>query len=253
MKTLKGSLFVALVVGLVWSTVIVITRSPRTQTTDTNEVAQTNPQVQEADTNEPIVPEPELVATVPLRGPASTVRLTTEKTDLPAADIASRPVSEVRIRADQVLARVNEKVILLKHLVPLPPDEQEQTMTWEEYESRLSRAIEMELTFQAAAAQSVDLTPQQKKRVDGIVQTHQAALQEYKKQGLTWNSVTPEQVEFEQRLASVLMLQQNLVATEAGVAPASDLSVQIRYEQARNEIIRRLKAQGKISVSLENL
>jgi hypothetical protein len=67
----------------------------------------------------------------------------------------------------------------------LRPDEQEQAMTPEEYESRLNRAIEMALTFQAAAAQGMDLTPEQKRRVDGIAQKHEATLQQYQKQGIT--------------------------------------------------------------------
>ena len=158
-----------------------------------------------------------------------------------------------RVRADRVLAKVNGQAILLKHLVSLPPDVQEQAMTLAEYESRLNRAIEMELTFQSAAAQGVVLTPEQKKRVDGIAPKHEATLQEYRKQGVTWSSVTLAQVEFEQRLASALMLQQNLVAKEANVAPASDPNAQAQYEQARSEVISRLKAQGNISVSTAEL
>jgi hypothetical protein len=156
------------------------------------------------------------------------------------------------VRADRVLVRVNDQAILLKHLVPLQPEEQEQAMTAEEYESRLNRAIEMELTFKAAVAQGVDLMPEQKKRVDGVARRHEAILQEYRKQGVTWSSVTPAQLEFEKRLTSALMLQENLVATEAGVA-ASDGSVQVRYEQARNEVLSRLKANCGISVSIAEM
>ena len=126
-------------------------------------------------------------------------------------------------------------------------------MTPEEYDSRLNRAIEMELTFQAAAAQGVDLTPEQKQRVDGIAQKHEATFQEYQKQGITWSSVTAAQVEFEQRLTAALMLQQNLVAREAGVAPASEPGVQARYEQARIEVLNRFKASSNISVSTQEL
>ena len=122
-------------------------------------------------------------------------------------------------------------------------------MTAEEFESRLNRAIEMELTFQAAVVRGVDLTPPQKKRVEGIAQKHQAALQEYRKQGVTWSSVTAVQVEFEKRLTSALLLQQNLVAKEAQIAPASDTGLQARYEQARSELLTRLKAGGKIMVA----
>ena len=89
--------------------------------------------------------------------------------------------------------------------------------------------------------------------MDGIAQKHEATFQEYKQQGVTWSSVTAAQLAFEQRLTSALLLQQNLVATEAHVAPASDPSVQVRYEQARSEVLNRLKAQNNISVSVAEL
>jgi len=50
--------------------------------------------------------------------------------------------------------------------------------------------------------------------VDGVALRHEATLQEYRKQGINWSSVTPAQVEFEKRLTSALMLQQNLVALD---------------------------------------
>ena len=253
MKTIKSSMLAALVVGLGLSTVMLLTRSPRIQTAYVNEATEANERSQEAEPNEPVVDQPAPVAPAPVRKLASTVPPTPDKTDSPAADIAWPPASGVRVRADRVLAKVNNQAILLKHLVPLQPDEQEQTMTLEEYESRLNRAIEMELTFQAGRASGVDLTPEQKKRVEGIVQKHQTALQEYSKQGVTWSFVTGAQVEFEQRLTSALMLQQNLVAIEARVAPASDAIVHSRYEQSRSEVLSRLKAQANISVTTAKL
>jgi hypothetical protein len=174
MKTLKWSLSVALVTGVSVSTVMLLERSPRTQTTDANEATESNERGQEAERNEPVVHQPAPLATVPVRTPASTVSLTPEITDVPVADIASEPANVVRVRADQVLANVNDQAILLKHLVPPRPDEQEQAMTSEEYDSRLNRAIEMELTFQAASAHGVDLTPQQKRRVDMVGPRHEA-------------------------------------------------------------------------------
>ena len=126
-------------------------------------------------------------------------------------------------------------------------------MTLEEHESRLNRAIEMELTFQAAAAHAVDLTSEQKKQVDGIAQKHEATLQQYQKEGITWSSVTPAQLEFEKRLTSALLLQQNLVAMEAHVAPASDTGVQAQYEAGLAEVLNQLKAKVNISVSTAEL
>ena len=106
----------------------------------------------------------------------------------------------------------------------------------------------MELTFQAAAARGVNLTPEQNKRVEGIGRRHEAALQDYRKQGVAWSSLTPAQVEFEQRLTSALMLQQNLVASEAHVAPGSEPGVQVRYEQARSEVLNRLKVRSNLRI-----
>jgi hypothetical protein len=60
-------------------------------------------------------------------------------------------------------------------------------------------------------------------------------------------------VEFEQRLTSALMLQQNLVAMEARVAPAAEPNMQARYEQARSEVLSRLKAQGNVSIPIAEL
>jgi len=247
MKSLKCSLWAVLVTGLGVSTITFLTRSPRPLVTDANE------RNQAVERNEAMVYPPSPLATAPVRKLAPAIPLTPDITDVPAADIAPESANVVQVRADQVLAKVNDQAILLKDLVPLAPDEQEQAMTLEEYESRLNRAIEMELTFQAAAARGVDLTPEQEKRVDGIAQRHEATLQEYRKQGVTWSSVILAQVEFEKRLTSALMLQQNLVAMEARVAPASDPGAQARYEQARSDLLNRLKGQGNISISTAQL
>ena len=222
MKTLKWSLLVVLLAGLGFLTVGLLTRSPRPLDVDANQATDANEQNQTVERNEAVVDQSAPLAAVPVRKLAPAIPPTPDKTDVPAADTMPQPANVVQVRADQVLAKVNDQAILLKDLVPLRADEQEQAMTAEEYESRLNRAIEMELTFQAATAGGVDLTLEQKRRVDAVAQRHEASLQEYRKQGVTWSSVTPAQVEFEQRLTSALMLQQNLVVIEAHTAPASD-------------------------------
>jgi hypothetical protein len=247
MKTLRYSLLVVLLIGLGFSTVLLLTRSPRTQSPDANEATETTEQRQDAEPNESVVDQPAPVAPVAVREPVSVAPRKPDKKD--ASDIASQPASMMRVHAHQVLAKVNDQAIQLKHLVPLRVDEQEQAMTSEHYEWRLNRAIEMELTFQAATARGVDLTSEQKKQVDGVAQRHEATLREYTRQRVMWSSVTLAQMEFEKRLTSALMLQQNLVAAEAHVAPASDPGVQARYEQARSEVLSRLKAKGNINIS----
>ena len=253
MNTLKGSLWAVLVAGFGFLTIMLLTRSPRPLAPDASAVVNGHEPIQEIEQTEPVLDPPASLAAVAVRHLASVIQLTPDKTEVHLADLASEPSNLLRVRADQVLATVNDQAILLKDLVPLRPDEQEQAMTVDEYESRLNRAIEMELTFQAAAAQGVDLTPEQKQRVDGVVQKHHSTFQEYQKQGITWSSVTTVQIEFERRLTSALMLQQNLVAREAGVAPASDPALQACYEQARNEVLSRLRSSVNISFSTTEL
>ncbi len=78
---------------------------------------------------------------------------------------------------------------------------------------------------------------------------HEAALQDYGKQGTTWSSVTAAQLEFEQRLTAALMLQQNLVAAEVGLAPAPDSILQARYEESLRLMLARLKSNADISTA----
>lgn len=246
MKTRRCSLLAMLVIG-VGFLAMSLQHSPHSRIGQADETGQAG-----EGSKAEVYPHSPLT-TAPVGHRAAAVSVAAEKTDMSATDIASKPAALMRVRADRPLAKVNNQAVLLKDLVPLREGEQEQTMTGEEYQSRLERAIEMELTFQAAALQRVNLTSEQKRRVNGIVQKHEAALRDYQKQGITWSSVTPSQVEFEQRLTSALLLQQNLVAMEARVAPSSDPGVQARYEQARSELLGRLKVGGIISVSIADL
>jgi hypothetical protein len=50
-------------------------------------------------------------------------------------------------------------------------------------------------------------------------------------------------------LTAALMLQQNLIAKEAGVAPSSNAAIQARYEEALRALLARLKASANISRS----
>jgi hypothetical protein len=168
--------------------------------------------------------------------------------DLPEA--ASEVATPMVLNSDDVLATVNGRKIQLADLIALGPGETEKTITSEQYESRLNRAIEMELTFQAARSQSVSLTAEQQKRLRRIERDHESRLREYKEQGISWSSVTSAQLEFEKRLMSALMLQQNLVAKEAQVAPSPNPALQARYEQAVRDLLARLKAAANITASI---
>jgi hypothetical protein len=247
MKTLKWILLVVLGIGVSVSTVML--RKPPVR----QSVADANERSQFVERKETVAYKASPLTEVPFREETSPAALSRDSASASVAAMVPAGAAIVRVGVDRVLAKVNNQAVLLKDLVPLQPDEREHAMTAEEYESRLNRAIEMELTFRAAAVQGVTLTAEQQKRVSGIARKHDATFQDYKKQGMTWSSVTPAQVEFEQRLTSALLLQQNLVAMEAHVAPSADASVQARYEHARSEVLSRLKANGNISLSIVEL
>lgn len=160
---------------------------------------------------------------------------------------AARRPSEVRVDANRVLASINQTQIQLRHLMAVQPEETEKELTAEEYESRLERAIEMELTFQAARDQGVQLTPAQQQRVEQIAGGSKADLEHYQKFGLTWSSSRPEQVEFEKTVLAAQMLEQNLVARKAAVSPSANPEIQARYEQARRELLAQLQASASIT------
>jgi len=77
--------------------------------------------------NEAVVDQSAPLASVPVRGLAPAIPLTPDNTEMPVADIASQPANVMRVRADWVLAKVNDRAILLKDRVALRPDEQELT------------------------------------------------------------------------------------------------------------------------------
>jgi hypothetical protein len=71
--------------------------------------------------------------------------------------------------------------------------------------------------------------------------------------GLTWSSSSPAPVEFEKRLLAAPMLEQNLVAKKAAVAPSPDPEVQAHYEQARRELLDQLQASANITKTVPTL
>lgn len=243
----KCSVLVVLVVGVSVCVVVVLTPSSRFLNIDGNEVTKVIGKTHEAKPNERVVHHSAFTA-APVDKPARAFRDRPNRRNTATADIASFPSDVMRIPADRPLAQVNDRAILLKDLVPLEPDAGEQAMTWEEYASRLNRAIEVELTFQTAATEALNLTPEQELQVEGVARRYEAKLQEDAKQG-RWNSLTPAQAEFEQRLTSALLLQQNFVAAKAGVAPSSDPDVQARYEHERRELLSCLRATSRISIA----
>lgn len=148
---------------------------------------------------------------------------------------------------------VNQTPLQLRDLMPVRTGETEKDLTREQYGSRLQRAIEMELTFQAARAQGVELTEAQQQRLEQIAGSDLLKPEGYENSGLSWTSIGKEQVEFEERLLAAQMLEQNLVAKKAGVAPSPDPEMQSRYERARRELLARLHADADITYAVPTL
>lgn len=172
-----------------------------------------------------------------------------DKTRTRSASQSEPRVDVVRLTPDQVLAKVNKEPIQLRHLMPVGEDEAENVLTLEEYSSRLQRAIDMEVVFQAARDAGVELTEAQQKRRDAISATSQAELAHYQKYGLTWSTTGSGQVEFEKRLLSAQMLEQNMVAKASTLSPSSDPAIQSRYELARLDLLKQLHTAANIDIT----
>ena len=119
-------------------------------------------------------------------------------------------------RPKQVLATVNGTPITLGDLFPLNTtnSEAEQQIAPEMYDYFLQRAIDRELTLQAAKAQGVTLTAAQDQQLAKM-----RAVREQAEPGLVRKlTVDAAQIEFELRDARAFMLQSSLMA-QAGATP----------------------------------
>ena len=140
----------------------------------------------------------------------------------------------VRVKPDRVLATVNGVSITLKDLVPLPKDKAgtEQMLSAEMYEFLFQRAIDREVTFQAARAQGADLTENQKQRLAAI------GGQSERRDPNVFDTLhaSPENAEFEQRDLSGLALQ-SVLAEKAGVPAPYVTSEQVEayFQEHKSE------------------
>jgi hypothetical protein len=136
----------------------------------------------------------------------------------------------VRVKPDRVLATVNGVALTFKDLVPLPKEKAgaEQMLSAEMYEFLFKRAIDREVTFQAARAQGADLTENQKQRLAAI------GAQSERRDPNVFDTLheSPENAEFEQRdLAGVAL--QSVLAEKSGVPAPYVTSEQVEaYFQA---------------------
>jgi hypothetical protein len=124
----------------------------------------------------------------------------------------------LRFEADQVVALVNGVAIRGRDVAPPGHPERggtEKKMESEDFAKRLNQAIEREVTFQAAHLRGVELTETQQQQVEGMREQREAEIARYQDQGIMWTTLTDEQIEFQMRHASALLLQQNLLTTNA--------------------------------------
>ena len=167
--------------------------------------------------------------------------------DNPPGSRATSRIVEVTPR--RVLATVNGTPLRLEHLVPPSPEGAAVAMESGSFRSRLRRAIEAELVFQAARAKGIGLTEAQQQRLDQIAPGHTADLEELAPYGLSWDTVTGEQINLERTLTEAMMLRQNLVAASDAVAPSPDREEQARYEDALRGMLAQLKSGAVIDMA----
>ena len=152
-------------------------------------------------------------AGTPGAGPATTQPVRFETGN--SAD-GKQSIRVFRLRPDQALATVNGVRITLKDLVPVRPGDAatEQKMSEETYQFLLQRAVERELTVQAARAQGIDLTDAQQQQL-----TKTRAARERSEPGVI-AQITKDaaQLDFEQRDSQAFMLQTALMV-QAGATP----------------------------------
>jgi hypothetical protein len=132
------------------------------------------------------------------------------------SESAKRPT--LTVRPGQVLATVNDVPLRLQDLMPLEPDtlaEREFTFDAEELQARLNSAIERELIAQSAEAWDVALTAHQRERLEEV---YQRMLEKMNVGGeVEWSSVSLAQLEFQQRVLTAILLQENLLRQVAGL------------------------------------
>ena len=145
----------------------------------------------------------------------------------------AEPKEIVRVKPEQVLATVNGSPVTLKDLVAVPVAQRgaEQNISASLYDMLLERAVVREVAIQAAKAQGIALTDDQK-----------AQLEKFKNQMLSSSpdvvdmTMPPERVAFEQRDTEGRMLLVNLVAA-AGAPSAFVTEDQVKayYEGHKGE------------------
>jgi hypothetical protein len=162
-----------------------------------------------------------------------------EKPARPVPNIARSPASSngvdavIHVNATNVLAVVNGRAITLADLIPLNPARkiQEQEFSATTYKFLLDRAVNRELTLQAAKVQGVQLDDSQRQQLSQY--RGQRALPE---PGLVQQlNVDASQIDFEVRDAEAFMLQTALLDKAGASANVTEQEARDYYDQHLTE------------------
>lgn len=155
---------------------------------------------------------------------------------------ATQPEASPRtFRAAQVVATLNGTAIKGTDVVAFPAGRDEQSLEASSYDALLQRAVDRELTFEAAKKQGVSLTDPQRAQLD-----------EVRKQAAARGSTTPpfvptrDEVNLEVRDAEANLLQTDLLA-KAGTPPPGSVEQQQSWAAKRRAMLDDLKAQASLS------
>lgn len=171
---------------------------------------------------------------VPQASPASTVSVSSPARENIVPETGGPTQAVVRIKPDRVLATVNGVAITLKDLIPLPKEKagSEQMLSAEMYDFLFNRAVEREVTFQAAHAQNAELNDSQKQRLGEL------RAQSERRDPAVFDNLhqSSENIDFEQRDFAGLALQ-SVLAEKAGVPSPYVTSEQVEayFQEHKND------------------
>lgn len=143
------------------------------------------------------------------------------------------PKEIVRVKPEQVLATVNGAPVTLKDLVAVPGGQRgtENTLSASLYDTLLERAVVREVAVQAAKAQGIALTDDQKAQLEKTKREMLSASPE-----VVDLTMPPERVAFELRDTEGRMLLVNLAAAAgAPIAFVTEAQVKTYYEGHKGE------------------
>jgi hypothetical protein len=136
------------------------------------------------------------------------------------------------VRSDQLLASVNGIPIRLQDITSLREGQTEMTIEEDIFQAMLARAIDMELTFQAARGMGVELGQHQQALLDRVATQNEMNMNMPLYSGsIVYSSVTPEQIAFQDRLHAALSLQKNLMEQLLGIRAYPNVADIERYYQ----------------------